>query len=71
MTLYGETLDLGPGDPSTSSLCADIDGLDGEALEATITPEGVTYKWQVTGEGATLDNLNSVVHCLASEDPSE
>ncbi|GGA59075.1 hypothetical protein GCM10011490_06310 [Pseudoclavibacter endophyticus] len=64
INIFGSVSESGEEEPQTMPVCEDQDGLEGEAKEATISPDGVTLVWSVTGERATLDNLGDIAGCV-------
>lgn len=64
LTLWGESTTDKPNTTTELPICEDLDGVEAEARDATVTPDGLTISWGVTGEGATLDNLGPIGGCV-------
>lgn len=64
MTIGGTPLSLGEEPPVDLNMCEDVSGIETTADSVTISPEGISFAWTVTGEGATLDNLGAIASCV-------
>lgn len=65
MNLFGETIEGGStGDAEELPLCGDAGDVSAEALDASVSSDGISLSWAVTGGDATLDNLGPIAGCF-------
>ena len=56
---------LGDSDPVEVEVCKDVEEVEVKVTDATISKEGATFGWTVTGGGARVDRLESIGNCLS------
>ncbi|MDO5052504.1 MAG: LmeA family phospholipid-binding protein [Pseudoclavibacter sp.] len=64
MVADGQRVDLGAREPHPIELCPQLPEVRVEALESTVTSEGVRLRWQASGDGLVVERFGELMACM-------